>query len=77
MYDYSLYNRIHEAAEQNKLDIGAKDKLFYTRFIANTSAIHDLYMELYGQHPDCEKVFDELIQTIIKAHTERSVLQKK
>ncbi len=77
MYDFSLHNRIKTSCAQNKLDIGKADQLFYTRFIANTAAIHDLYMELYGQHPDCEKVFDELIQTIIKAHTERSVLQKK
>ena len=77
MYDFSLHNRINTSCAQNKLDIGKADQLFYTRFIANTAAIHDLYMELYGQHPDCEKVFDELIQTIIKAHTERSVLQKK
>jgi len=76
VYDFSLHNRINTSCAQ-KLDIGKADQLFYTRFIANTAAIHDLYMELYGQHPDCEKVFDELIQTIIKAHTERSVLQKK
>lgn len=77
MYDFSLHNRINKYFDQNKLDIGQSDQLFYTRFIANTSNIHDLYMELYGQHPNCEKGFDELIQTIIKAHTERSVSQKK
>ncbi len=77
MYDFSLHNRINKYCEQHKLDIGKADQLFYTRFIANTSSIHDLYMELYGQHPNCEKGFDELIQTIIKAHTERSSSQKK
>ena len=77
MYDYSLHTRINLFCEQNKLAIAEEDKLFYTHFIANTSAIRGLYMELYGHHPKCEQAFDALIQTIIKAYQERSVSLKQ
>lgn len=71
MYHYPLHNRINFFCGQEQLDLCGNDKLFHTRFIANTSAIRELYMELYGHHPTCEKAFDSLILTIIKAHKER------
>ena len=77
MYNYSLHNRINQSCKQNELAIAGTDQLFYTRFIANTSAIRSLYMELYGHHPTCETAFDELIQTIINAYKERPVAQKQ
>ena len=72
MYEFSLHQRVNTACEQNKLDTGGRDKSFYTRFIANTAAIRSLYMELYGYQAKTELWFDEMIQTIIKAHTGRS-----
>ncbi len=72
MYEFSLFQRVNTACEQNKLDTGGKDKSFYTRLIANTAAIRSLYMELYGYQAKTELWFDEMIQTIISAHTGRS-----
>ncbi|GAC1439036.1 MAG: alpha-amylase family glycosyl hydrolase [Sediminibacterium sp.] len=72
MYDSQLHKRINQACVKHQLQTGGKDNLFYTRFIANTSAIGSLFRELYGNHPNNEPAFDELIQIIIKAHTERS-----
>jgi len=71
VYDFALHNRVSLACEQNKLDTGIKDKLFFTRLIANTSAISNLYMELYGDHPKSSAGFDKLLQTIIKAYKDR------
>ena len=71
MYNFSLHQRINDACSHNKLDAGGKDQAFHTRFIANTSAIRDLYTTLYGYHANGEQYFDELIQTIIKAYTQR------
>ena len=78
MYNYTLYNRVNECCEKNKLLINGKDKLLYTRLVANTSAINRLFTELYGDHPAKETAFDALLQTIIDAHKERpaSLLQK-
>ena len=71
MYNFSLHQRINDACSHNKLDAGGKDQAFHTRFIANTSAIRDLYTTLYGYHANGEQYFDELIQTIIKAYAQR------
>lgn len=54
-----------------------KDELFYQRLTAGSSYILELYKTLYGQHPEHHKVFDILIDTIIKAYTDRSAKLKK
>jgi amylosucrase len=59
-----------------KIDIGNSDNLFYTRFIANATAIKFLYYELYKNHPEADAIFDELIDTMAKAYTERPLALK-
>ncbi|MBL7748352.1 MAG: hypothetical protein JNM19_13030 [Chitinophagaceae bacterium] len=71
MYNYALHQQINEAVQHAGIDIGGEDNLFYTRFMANTADIFDLYMQLYEHHPKAEKNFQQLVQLIIKAHTER------
>ena len=73
MYDFVLHNRITLACEQNALDTGGKDILFFTRLIANTAAIRSIYSELYGTHLKGEAAFDDLIQTIITGYKKRSL----
>ncbi|MEP6746682.1 MAG: amylosucrase, partial [Bacteroidota bacterium] len=48
-----------------------KDILFYTRFIANATAIYALYTELYGSHPQAKEVFTRLLQNIAQAYINR------
>ena len=72
MYNYGLHQHVNQSIQEAGLDISGADNLFYTRFIVNTSTIFGLYMQLYEHHPKAEQVFHELIQVIIKAHTERS-----
>lgn len=78
MYQYSLHQHITSLCEKNKLTIGGKDRLFFTRLIANAAAIQNLYSEIYGNHPKGKDYFDKLIQTLIEAHISRPVmLQEK
>ena len=77
MYNHSLYKTITDCCEINQLDISGLDKLFYTRLVANTSAINRLYSELYDSHTKKEMAFEQLIQTIIHAHKTRSAFLKQ
>jgi amylosucrase len=68
MYNYGLHQQVNGAIREAGIDIGGEDNLFYTRFMANTTAIFDLYTQLYEHHPGMEIHFNQLIQTIIKGH---------
>ncbi|MEN9684235.1 MAG: hypothetical protein RLZZ28_21 [Bacteroidota bacterium] len=71
MYHYPLYKIINNSCEKNRLDIAGKDRLFFTRLLANSSAINRLFAELYGNHPQQAMAFEQLIQIIIEAHLAR------
>jgi amylosucrase len=45
--------------------------------LANTSAILELYLQLYEHHPASETFFDELIKTIITASKKRPAVLKQ
>jgi amylosucrase len=77
VYDYSLHTLVNGFCEKNKLDINGNDKDFFTRLIANASAIQNLYHELYGNHANKATGFEQLVQTIIKAHAERPLPLKQ
>ena len=78
VYQYSLHQSITSLCEKNKLTTGGKDRLFFTRLVANASAIQSLYNEIYGNHPQGKDYFDKLIQTLIDAHLNRTaVLQER
>ncbi len=57
--------------------MGNGDNMFYTRFVANAAAIQFLYAELYKDHPDNDKLFNRLIETMAKAYTARPVALKE
>ncbi|MEO5684789.1 MAG: alpha-amylase family glycosyl hydrolase [Chitinophagaceae bacterium] len=77
MYNYSLHQQINNELKKHGIDIGGKDILFYTRFIANATAIHALYMELYENHPQSKEAFAQLLQTICTAYVSRSAALKQ
>lgn len=72
MYYYQLHQQISLPVLENKIDVAGKDNLFYSRFMANSSEIADLYGSLYGNHPKGQSAFTELLQTITRAYTQRS-----
>ncbi|MEP7142790.1 MAG: alpha-amylase family protein [Ferruginibacter sp.] len=77
MYNPLLHQLINKVLQQKNIDIGGNDNLFYTRFVANTTAIHFLYNELYGQHQQQEEIFNRLIDMIASAYLKRPDLLKE
>ncbi len=71
MYNPALHQQINEILQQEKTDIGGKDNLFYTRFIANATAIDALFREIYGGHASARDYYAKLIRLITKAYTDR------
>ena len=71
MYNQSLHNYISHSLQQQQIDVAGKDNLFFTRFIANTTAIDALYHEIYGTHPNGKTCFEELIQLISRSYINR------
>ncbi len=72
MYNPKIHQLISSSLQQHQVDIAGKDNLFFTRFVANTSSIHFLYNELYGQHPASQENFQRLVHTITKAYRQRA-----
>ncbi|MEY2918406.1 MAG: hypothetical protein RIS73_2120 [Bacteroidota bacterium] len=76
MYDSQLHKQISIALRKMKIDIGNIDNLFYTRFVANAAAIQFLYYQLYKNHPESDKGFKQLIDTMVKAYIQRPLALK-
>ena len=72
MYSQTLHTRINKIIEPLQLDIAGKDNDFYTRLIASATAIHSLYMEIYGNHEKGLACFNNLITGITMAYYERA-----
>ena len=78
MYTFGVHEHINALLKEHRIDVGGKDNPFYTRFLADTFAIFELYLQLYEHYPATETLFDELIKTIIKAYKQRpSVLKQR
>jgi amylosucrase len=77
MYNYGLHQQVNKFIQDAGIDIGGADNLFYTRFMANTAAIFELYLQLYEHHPKAEENFSQLIQVIIEASRNRPAPLKK
>lgn len=77
MYQYNLHQKINKILKRHKIAISEKDNLFYSRFMANASAINALYNELYASHENAEACFDSLIHTIIRSYASRPQLLKQ
>lgn len=71
MYDPKLHQLINSCLQKKQIDIAGKDNLFFTRFVANTATIHDLYNQLYEHHPKSKALFIQLVNTIADAYIKR------
>ncbi len=77
MYTFGVHEHINELLKEHKIDVAGEDNQLYTRFLANTSAIFNLYLMLYEHHPAAEILFDDVIKTIIKGYQQRSAVLKQ
>lgn len=71
MYNPQIHKLINSCLQEKKIDLAEKDNLFYTRFVANTSAIHFLYQQLYQHHPQSEALFEMLVKCITDGYLQR------
>ena len=76
MYEHSLYLYVNRILKK-ETDWTNTDNSFYTRFLANVSAIRSLYDELYLHHPRGNEFFGQLVQTIIQANKNRPLVLKQ
>ncbi len=72
MYNIRLHRLISDLCLNSKLDIAGQHHFFYTRLVANATAIHALYLEIYGSHPAKDDLFVKLLQTLVDARLNRS-----
>lgn len=71
MYSHLLHQQINKAIHELGIDIAGKDNLFYTRLVANATAIHSLFTEIYGDDSANEVFFDQILGVIILAYKNR------
>ena len=71
MYNHQLHQQINTVLQNEQIDIGGKDNHFFTRFIANATAIDALFHEIYGRNEKGSACFDQLIHLITRAYLQR------
>ncbi|HPN59180.1 MAG TPA: alpha-amylase family glycosyl hydrolase [Chitinophagaceae bacterium] len=71
MYNHQLHQQINTVLQNEQIDIGGKDNHFFTRFIANATAIDALFHEIYGRTEKGMAQFDQLIHLITRAYLQR------
>lgn len=70
-FDQNLHEHVTRIALELKIDTTGKDSPFYARLMSEIDTIAHLYREIYGQHPQSETMFAELIRTMILAYMAR------
>jgi amylosucrase len=73
VFKKELHNYISVLLHQQFKENPNSHQAFFTRFIANATAIEVLYQQLYGNHPNALMVWNNLLQLIIKTHQHRPV----
>lgn len=71
MYNRNLHQQITEKIQSKDIDIANVDKHFFTRFIANATAINALYYEIYASHPEADLYFQHLLSVMTDAYIVR------
>lgn len=77
MYNPQIHQLINQCLQRREVDIAGGDNLFYTRFVANTAAIHYLYTQLYEGHPQRDACFVQLLETITGAYQARPAAMRE
>ncbi|HMU44842.1 MAG TPA: amylosucrase [Chitinophagaceae bacterium] len=72
MYSHLLHQRVNKVIHELEIDIAGRDNLFYTRLVANATAIHSLFTEIYNHDSKQEAFFDQILRVIIESHKNRN-----
>lgn len=71
MYKHKLHQHVNTIIQSNKVDIAGRDNTFYLRYMANLNALQSLFEKLYGNSPENNQIFNDLLQLLIDAYQER------
>jgi amylosucrase len=71
VYNRELHKQINEILQKEQINIAGEDNMFFTRFIANATAIDALFREIYGYHPGYEDFFSRLLHLIVTSYINR------
>ena len=77
MYNTSIHKRLNETLQKSGLNLLGTDNAFYVRTLANSNSLANLFYEVYPNNEVLQKIFDELIVTLIEGYKERSVSLRK
>jgi len=77
MYQPSIHQYLEQKLQFAGISQLGNNTAFTMRLAANGSVIHELFSEIYGHRHDAEQWYALLIETIIKAHKERTSLLKE
>jgi glycosidase len=72
VYNNEVHKLVNDAIQQREIDIAGKDNNFYTRLVANTSDLYELYQQLYSDDPQSRYFFNQLICQVIDGYAQRS-----
>ena len=72
MYNSFIHKKLNSLLLSSGLDISGADNAFYTRFIANATAIDALYHEIYGHHPKATPGYESLVNLVVDTYKNRS-----
>jgi amylosucrase len=72
-----VHQKLNKALQSFGLDLTDSDNPFYVRALTSIDDIHQLYQEIYQQHPQAKDIFQDIINSLIRAHTQRSAAMKK
>jgi amylosucrase len=77
VYNRELHKQINAILHEEQIDFAGVDNMFFTRFIANATAIDALFREIYGHLPGFGSAFDRLLRLVVKAYLERPAALKQ
>ena len=68
MYDHGLHQTLNELTQKSGLNIAGNDNSFYTRLLANTAVLSELYSSIYGTGEKARACFQELCRLLIRQY---------
>lgn len=77
MFDYSVHRKVLRLIRRYALAEKDTDLNFCQRLNANAYFIHQFFMSFYGHLSDADAAFNNLLETIVKAHVNRNAALRK
>jgi amylosucrase len=76
VYKHPFNQHLDKSLKEAHIDSDGINVQFYGRLQTHADQLAQLFTSIYGDHPQSEKLYSELIGLLLKAHFERSVRLK-